>query len=171
MKHMPLHYTWRGNSYAQLGETDNALEDYAAAIRVEPKYLNAYLYRSLLYHRTGEIALSKTDFAEWMKGNASRFVSQPTPEPDNVVSLNLPSDQYFAFKLPVKKGQILTVETATPSGSNVDPILLLVESGTPQAYDDDGGVGVNAAITRFVIPGDCVYDLYLMHGGTPGTLT
>ncbi|MEO8609967.1 MAG: tetratricopeptide repeat protein [Chloroflexota bacterium] len=168
--HQAFHYTWRGNSYVHLGQNDKALEDYTAAIRVEPTYFNAYLFRALLYHQMGETDLSRDDLAQWAKGNFSQFVSQPTPESGETVSLNLANDQIYAFKVPVKKGQILTIETITAPDSTVDPMLVLVESGIPQAADDDGGAGINAAIKQFVVPGDCVYDLYLMHPGTVGPL-
>lgn len=174
LKHMAMHYTWRGNSYAELGETDKALEDYAAALRAEPTYANANLYRALLYHQTGEDELARADFNVWADKHTSQFIAQPTPESGDPVALTIDGRSFYKFAVPVKKGQVITIETATPvgaEGANVDPILLLVESGVPQIMDDDGGDGHNALISKFVVPGDCVYDLYVLHSGAVGPFT
>ena len=161
---------WRGNSYAMLKQTDKALSDYADALRIEPTSLNPYLYRSLLYHQISDDDLSREDFKQWMAGNGGQFVHQETPKSGETITLNMENYHFYSFSVPVKKGQVLTIETSTAPDSKVDPMLVLVESGIPQVVDDDGVALSNAAITQFVVPGDCVYDLYLTHPGTPGPL-
>jgi tetratricopeptide (TPR) repeat protein len=55
-------FTNRGLTYVDLGQFDNALDDYNQAIRLDRKYMPAYLYRGLEYERRGDTQHAQEDF-------------------------------------------------------------------------------------------------------------
>jgi len=58
----PLAYYNRGLGYMRAGQYDRALQDYHAAIALDPRYVNAYTNRGLTYKRTGQLDLALADY-------------------------------------------------------------------------------------------------------------
>ena len=51
-----VYYTERGYSYNQLGQYQNALNDYTKAIQLDPNYAFAYVVAAWSYYYLGESA-------------------------------------------------------------------------------------------------------------------
>jgi tetratricopeptide (TPR) repeat protein len=59
-------YVNRGLAYGK-DELDRAIADFTQAIRLDPKYLEAYLYRAVAYHNKGEKDRAITDYSQIIK--------------------------------------------------------------------------------------------------------
>ena len=57
-------YYNRGNAYSNKGDTDRAIADYTAAIRLEPTYANAYYNRGNAYSNKGDTDRAIADYTE-----------------------------------------------------------------------------------------------------------
>ena len=55
-------YTERGVTYYNKGDIDKAIEDYNAAIALDPGFAEAYTHRGQSYHDRGEIDKAITDY-------------------------------------------------------------------------------------------------------------
>ena len=57
----------KGKSCLEKGDYDKAIVDYTEAIRLNPRFADAYLDRAGCYWRKGEKAKAEADFAEYKK--------------------------------------------------------------------------------------------------------
>ena len=54
-------YTIRGISYSNLGQDQNAINDYTKAIQLDPDYAKAYYNRGTSYAKLGQYTLANAD--------------------------------------------------------------------------------------------------------------
>ena len=59
----------RGNVYGRLGQLEKAAQDYEEAIRLDPKFTEAYFNRGLNYRELGQIDKAMADYSEAIKLN------------------------------------------------------------------------------------------------------
>jgi hypothetical protein len=78
------------------------------------------------------------------------------------------TNDFDFYKLTAAAGEILTVETVTPSGGTLDSFLQLYGAdGTLLAYNDDSGVGFDSKMTYVAPVGGVYYVLVAAYSGTP----
>ncbi len=157
----------RARVQAELGNYEEAVSDYTTLIELDPQNAQFYLARGAVYSESGSDAEAATDFLEWI-----RFTNTNVNEDYQLVigqSIEVEFREGLLFFVPFQalEGQIINIEATGQPGTQVDPLIVLVqaEEGTPLAGDDDSGGDFNAAIMDYTIPADGIYAVLLIHSG------
>jgi tetratricopeptide (TPR) repeat protein len=58
-------YAKRGIAYIMLEEYEPAIDDFSAALEINPEYANGYRLRGLIYKELGRTDEAKSDFAKY----------------------------------------------------------------------------------------------------------
>ena len=74
--------TDRGSAYVDKGRLDRAIEDFDAAIKIEPDYPLAFGNRAIAYHRKGDLDRAITDYDAAIRldpGDADSYRNRASP--------------------------------------------------------------------------------------------
>ena len=71
--------TSRGNAYLGKGNLDAALNDYEAALKINPNYVRAYVGRGQLHEKRRNLAAARADYRTAANGVASATTSGRRP--------------------------------------------------------------------------------------------
>jgi tetratricopeptide (TPR) repeat protein/uncharacterized protein YraI len=170
-KYVPYHN--RGIAYFELGEYEASLEDLTQSLTINPDYDYSYLARASTY-QVVEVEKSHADYLQWIEliqtGRSDQgFVESLTNE-----RVDMQQGQVYQFTFDGSAGQNLNVAARANLNLFLDPLIVLLdESGTPIASDDDSGLNLDAVIAGFELPEDGEYTLLVSHagGGTDGAVT
>ena len=170
-KYIP--YFNRGISYFELGQYDQALADLNRSNELMPTYSPPFLSR-------GNLCLAQNDpqaysnYADYMELIETSRVERNADGGLDSEALSMVEGQVYYFTLNLNAGQIIDASARADSGSDVDPLLVLVDgSGEAVFADDDSGVNLDAVIARFEVPATDTYTLLVSHAdwGSDGDLT
>jgi tetratricopeptide (TPR) repeat protein len=67
MPGLELAYFYRGRTYQELGEYDNAITDYDEALQIDPDFKPAQSSRGFAYYQSGEFENAIIDISEVLK--------------------------------------------------------------------------------------------------------
>ena len=124
----------RGNSYAEEGQYDMAIQEYDEAIRLERNYGDAYYKRGLAYEALGKTIEAERDFAKakelgddltYNDGGCSVTILDDFTKAIKVTPLILEGEmsrdvECQAWSFNGDEGQILRFEPRPKSGSHID---------------------------------------------------
>lgn len=155
------------------GDYTSATQNYGSAIEADPDYLNAYLYRSMVY-RAIQSPNEYADYLRYIQGNQAEIIDLPE---DRGTFVDEPLEMFdgavYRASFFLSSGQYFTAVAETAEDTTVDPLMLLLgPSGSPIVGDDDSGANRNAVINRFSIVQDGIYTLLVTHstGDSDGTI-
>jgi tetratricopeptide (TPR) repeat protein len=166
-------YYNRALVYATSGDVDSSIEDYTAAIDLDPEMHDAYLGRGIAYRQIEETEKAGADFAERIDllGTAT---TEDTLEIGASQEVTMAYGQVFRFTFEGEEGQRVTLAARDSSEVGVDPLIVLLDpDGTPIAGDDDNGGQYDSEISGFELPADGTYTLIVSHanGGYDGPVS
>jgi tetratricopeptide (TPR) repeat protein len=166
-------YYNRALSHYSLRDLDAAIEDYGAAIELDPNMHDAYLGRGIAYREVEETANAGVDFAKRIE-----LLAETTTENTLEIGVSLDVDmsygQVYHFTFEGTAGQRVDLLVKDVSQVGVDPLIALLDpDGTPIAGDDDMGGVLDSLVENFELPADGTYTLVVSHanGGYDGRLS
>lgn len=165
-------YYNRALVHSTMGDVDASIEDYTAAIELDPNMHDSYLGRGISYVEIEESAKAGEDFAERID-----LLAEDTTEGTLVIGesqdVTMTYGQVFRFTFEGEEGQQLDVSARDLSQIGVDPLIVLLDpDGTPIGGDDDSGGELDAHLPNFELPADGTYTLIVSHanGGYDGVV-
>lgn len=166
-------YYNRALVHSTMGDVDASIEDYTAAIELDPNMHDSYLGRGISYVEIEETAKAGEDFAERID-----LLAEDTTEGTLVIGesqdVTMAYGQVFRFTFEGEEGQRLDVSARDASQIGVDPLIVLLDpDGTAIGGDDDSGGGYDAQLANFELPADGTYTLIVSHanGGYDGVVS
>jgi tetratricopeptide (TPR) repeat protein/uncharacterized protein YgiM (DUF1202 family) len=162
-KYIP--YYNRGIAYYELGDYAQSLEDLTQSLTLNPEYEAAYLARAGTYMVT-DVSRSHADFLRWMELIETERIEEAavTSLEDEVISMT--EGRVYEYAFDAGAGQKLSVAARTGLNLFLDPLIVVLdESGTPIASDDDSGLNLDAVIAGFELPETGTYTLLVSHAG------
>lgn len=160
----------RGLALFELGQHQKSIDDFTQAVIYNPNYARAYLGRARTYDMLGNAA-AYPDYVKWLSFTETRTINRNLSGGVEDERLAMTEGTVYRITIALKRGQNLSVAARTDAGSELDPLLIILDSsGTPVIADDDSGVNFDAVIANFTIPADDTYTVLVTHadGGSDG---
>lgn len=164
----------RAMVYAAQDAFPDALADFDSALALDAENPVLYVYRALVSSVAGDMAQAAADYYTFVGLiETSRVEGQPI-ESGGVLTGRLEQGIVYAFPVSVKAGTYFSaVAVSTDQDAPIDTLIVLLdESGTPVAADDDGGNSGVALLQNFVLPSEGDYTLIVANslGGGSGEI-
>lgn len=158
--------------FYETGDYTAALDYYNEALELNPNYADARLNRAHTQLALGNEAVHE-DFSAWLTLVRQRTETRTAAELADGAELPVNEGLEYLIRFTATAGQSVRAAARTASGSELDPLLVLVDSaGNAVASDDDSGVNLDAVLSYEVLVGQD-YTLRFGHagGGSEGTAT
>lgn len=158
--------------FYETGSYETALEYYNEALELNPSYADARLNRAHTQLLLGNDSVHE-DFSAWMTLTRRRTETRTAAELAGGAALRVTEGLEYLITFTASAGQTVRAAARTASGSELDPLLVLVDSaGKAVASDDDSGVNLDAVLS-YEVPLSQQYTLRFSHagGGSEGTAT
>lgn len=158
--------------FYETGDYETALNYYNEALELNPNYADARLNRAHTQLLLGNEAVHE-DFSAWLTLIRQRTETRTAAELADGTELRVTEGLEYLIAFTAIAGQTVRAAARTESGSELDPLLVLVDSaGKAVASDDDSGVNLDAVLS-YEVPLSQQYTLRFGHagGGSEGTAT
>jgi tetratricopeptide (TPR) repeat protein len=140
-----------------------ALQDYSAAIRINPDMHIAYLARGISFRQTDDMVSAASDFYNRITILGEEFVEE-TAALGEGLEIAMDYQRVVRITFEGTAGQIVTLSAREVVPEQVDPIIVLLDpNGNPIAGDDDFGGNLDALIDDFELPATGTYTLLVSH--------
>lgn len=160
----------RAYIYTEQGLYAEALADANLMLEIDSNFAEAYLSRAWVYVYSGEEGTMHADFLRWLELTEQNRFELSLADAANYENLPIAEWDVYAIRFEGEAGT--SFRAAASSQDNIDPLLVLIApDGTPINSDDDGGVNLNAVISRFDLPQTGEYTLVLGQAGAYGSGT
>ncbi|MBI5668843.1 MAG: SH3 domain-containing protein [Chloroflexi bacterium] len=158
--------------FYETGDYATALTYYNDALELNPNYADARLNRAHIQLLLGNESVHE-DFSAWLTLIRQRTETRTAAELADGAELRVTEGLEYLITFTATAGQTVRAAARTTSGSELDPLLVLVDSaGNAVASDDDSGVNLDAVLS-YEVPVSQQYTLRFGHagGGSEGTAT
>ncbi|MCA9882940.1 MAG: tetratricopeptide repeat protein [Anaerolineae bacterium] len=168
-------YYNRALSFHSLQDYESAIEDYSAALDIDPELHDAYLGRGIAYRMTDDIEAAGSDFVHRIEILENESVTQAI-EFDQPIDVAMTYGAVYRLTFVGISGNTVTILAAGEANTGVDPLIALVgPNGDALAGDDDFGGGtfaLDSEIRSFALPEDGEYTILVSHanGGFDGNV-
>ncbi|MCU0511716.1 MAG: tetratricopeptide repeat protein [Anaerolineae bacterium] len=168
-------YYNRGLASFLFSDLEGAIEDYTAALEINPDMHDSYLGRGIAYRQTGDVRRAGSDFLRRIEILEERTQSLNLTA-DESVTVMMTYGQVYRASFSGLGGSSITLAVRATDNSGVDPLIAIVDpSGVVIAGDDDFGEGISnldALVDNLRLPADGTYTLVISHanGGFTGEL-
>lgn len=160
----------RAYIYTEQGLYEEALADVDLMLEIDSNFPEAYLIRAWVYVYSGEVGTIHSDFLRWIELSEQNSSELSLEDTANYESLSMEVGQVYYIRFDGEEGQNFRAAASSPNA--VDPLLVLIApDGTVITSNDDGGINLNAVISRFDLPQTGEYTLVLGQGGAYGSGT
>lgn len=158
--------------FYETGDYETALDYYNEALELNPNYADTRLNRAHTQLLLGNESVHE-DFSAWLTLIRQRTETRTAAELAHGAELRETEGLEYLIAFTATAGQTVRAAARTASGSELDPLLVLVDSaGNAVASDDDSGVNLDAVLS-YEVPLGQQYTLRFGHagGGSEGTAT
>lgn len=163
---MDVPYFNLGLAYNNLGDYDQALSNLNQALTYNDSYDRAYLLRGNVY-QTLEDSAGYADFATYVELVRTRTLDWSA---DDVMAtggaqLSMETGLVYEMAFNAQAGQNISVAAKVIGNAELDPLLVILDSGgNAVTGDDDSGLNLDAVIRNFTPSVTDTYTLLVAHG-------
>ncbi len=165
-------YFTRASVLKSEDKLDEALDDLALALELQPDMQDYYLARGIIHAETEQPQLAGADFFQRMT-LLERETLDLALDFGDTVTVEMAQGLVARLRFAGVAGRRVTLAARDYLGAGVDPLLALLDiNGAPLTGDDDGGGQLDALISGYELPEDGEYTVVLSHanGGYEGMI-
>jgi len=156
------HYI-RAIAHSQSGDNQAALDDYQAALDVNPDMHNVYLARGINYRENGDLVAAGEDFNNRINLLGQEFIDRDL-NIGSAIEVEMDYRRVYRIRFEGTTGEIVTISASDTNDTVVDPLIALLDpSGEAIAGDDDFGENLSSKIEAFELPASGTYTLLVSH--------
>jgi tetratricopeptide (TPR) repeat protein len=159
-------YIVRSRVRRALDDLEGALLDLSTAIELQPSNASSFLSRATLLTELGEREQAVPDYWQWVQLTSVDFASHESLAAGESLTVEMREGGQHSIPLAGREGDVITITADSATGTDLDPLLILLDPlRRPIAADDDSGQAGHALIDSFTLPADGRYTIILTHAG------
>lgn len=166
-------YYNRGLLYYEQGDYESAEGDLLSSLDADPSYQYAYIGLGWVYLMLNDDR-QHDSFLQWIELNHLESVEETITSSIQNETYEMETGTTYYIHFDGEAEQVISASAKADTGSQVDPLLVLLRGdGTAIMSDDDSGVNTDAVISDFELDAQSVYTIILSTGagGDTGTIS